>query len=134
MTYHDQFLESVTAPALRHRKCEKCGCVEERACNGGCAWVDAQRDLCTACVPLHVYATECDWFVAESRDDAWRLALEQWGGEISDYGDVDDMEQVDDVAVISIWTEDPGEGEKVSKTAAQWAREHGRGWLCGTEF
>jgi hypothetical protein len=28
--------------------CRVCGCTEEEACEGGCAW--AEPDLCTACV------------------------------------------------------------------------------------
>lgn len=32
--------------------CELCGCTEDDACPGGCAWVPnvAGRDLCSACV------------------------------------------------------------------------------------
>jgi hypothetical protein len=43
------------------RKCLICGCVEERACEGGCAWVDENVDLCTACclkVPIAVLVKE----------------------------------------------------------------------------
>lgn len=29
------------------RKCRECGCVDERACEGGCWWV--QWDLCSTC-------------------------------------------------------------------------------------
>ncbi|MDP1555782.1 MAG: hypothetical protein Q8L84_09995 [Hyphomonas sp.] len=31
------------------RACRVCGCIDERACEGGCEWVGA--DLCSACVP-----------------------------------------------------------------------------------
>ena len=31
----------------RTRKCRICGCTNERACPGGCYWVE--RDLCSAC-------------------------------------------------------------------------------------
>lgn len=30
-------------------KCRVCGCTEEKACPGGCHWV--QSDLCSACAP-----------------------------------------------------------------------------------
>jgi len=30
-------------------RCRSCGCTEERACPGGCAWVEP--GLCSACVP-----------------------------------------------------------------------------------
>jgi len=29
--------------------CRVCGCTEERACPGGCAWADATETLCTRC-------------------------------------------------------------------------------------
>lgn len=29
--------------------CLKCGCTEERACRGGCSWIDEQEDLCNRC-------------------------------------------------------------------------------------
>jgi hypothetical protein len=31
------------------RRCRVCGCSDDRACLGGCFWVEA--DLCSACVP-----------------------------------------------------------------------------------
>lgn len=30
--------------------CRACGCTEDRACRGGCAWESDDRDLCTQCV------------------------------------------------------------------------------------
>ncbi len=35
------------------RTCRTCGCTEERACFGGCWWVNAegQPDLCSSCAP-----------------------------------------------------------------------------------
>lgn len=29
--------------------CRKCGCTEDSACPGGCAWADKTKTLCTAC-------------------------------------------------------------------------------------
>lgn len=29
--------------------CRVCGCTSERACDEGCAWIDAERTLCSAC-------------------------------------------------------------------------------------
>lgn len=29
--------------------CRKCGCTDDKACPGGCSWVEP--DLCSACVP-----------------------------------------------------------------------------------
>lgn len=40
--------EGKRAAAAVERMCRRCGCVEARACEGGCCWVD--DDLCSACV------------------------------------------------------------------------------------
>lgn len=32
------------------RQCHTCGCTQNRACDGGCSWVDV--DLCSTCSPL----------------------------------------------------------------------------------
>lgn len=32
--------------------CKHCGCTAERACGGGCAWVDESETLCSACLHL----------------------------------------------------------------------------------
>ncbi len=33
------------------RSCRVCGCTDERACFGGCYWVDEEDDICSACAP-----------------------------------------------------------------------------------
>lgn len=38
------------APAERTRACQLCGCTEEHACDGGCAWADDEHTICTRCV------------------------------------------------------------------------------------
>ncbi len=35
---------------MAERSCKFCGCTEDVACRGGCAW--AGPNLCTACVPV----------------------------------------------------------------------------------
>lgn len=30
-------------------KCIRCGCTDDRACVGGCAWTDETRTICTSC-------------------------------------------------------------------------------------
>jgi hypothetical protein len=89
-----------------------------------------------AAAVLHVFEGECDWIVARDLDDAWAVALEQWGGVMSDYGERDDFAQLPNDQPLSIWDgeDGPGTGTKVTKTCAEWIAEHGRGWLCGTEF
>jgi hypothetical protein len=37
--------EAPSGPGL----CRHCGCTEQRACPGGCAWVNAERTLCSQC-------------------------------------------------------------------------------------
>ena len=31
-------------------RCVRCGCTDERACEGGCHWADETHRLCSACV------------------------------------------------------------------------------------
>lgn len=33
----------------KERACKRCGCTEDRACTGGCAWV-ADVNVCTSCL------------------------------------------------------------------------------------
>jgi len=35
--------------AVSRRVCRGCGCTQDRACPGGCSWVEI--DLCSACAP-----------------------------------------------------------------------------------
>lgn len=37
------------APPPKVDRCRRCGCTEDRACAGGCAWSDASHTLCTRC-------------------------------------------------------------------------------------
>lgn len=32
------------------RTCRVCGCTDDRACLGGCWWVNEEEDLCSSCV------------------------------------------------------------------------------------
>ena len=42
-------------PALRAGVCRYCGCTEERACGGGCWWVDVYRTVCSSSVCVERY-------------------------------------------------------------------------------
>ncbi len=33
------------------RECVKCGCTDERACDGGCFWVSLDPPVCSRCAP-----------------------------------------------------------------------------------
>lgn len=35
-------------------KCVACGCTDDRACVGGCCWVDAGHSLCSRCFRIVV--------------------------------------------------------------------------------
>lgn len=30
-------------------RCRMCGCTDDRACQGGCSWVNKEHDLCSVC-------------------------------------------------------------------------------------
>jgi hypothetical protein len=38
-----------STPAPVHGVCRVCGCTDERACEGGCYWVDDEHTLCSQC-------------------------------------------------------------------------------------
>ena len=40
--------EGVTRFKAAERKCRVCGCTEDKACKGGCCWME--WDLCSKCV------------------------------------------------------------------------------------
>lgn len=62
------------------RSCEVCGCTDDLACEGGCAWVATDVDICTACAATLEPAIGVE--LAERIDtyltDPARLA--EWGG------------------------------------------------------
>jgi transcriptional regulator with XRE-family HTH domain len=47
-----EFFETMAQPALNASEptCRYCGCVEARACPGGCRWVDDETTICSACL------------------------------------------------------------------------------------
>ena len=46
----DQLGIDVTLELIR--TCRVCGCTDERACLGGCWWLDDQDDVCSSCAPF----------------------------------------------------------------------------------
>lgn len=50
------------------RSCEVCGCTDDRACEGGCSWVDdpAGRDVCSQCVERSLGVQRTIQLVGES--------------------------------------------------------------------
>ena len=81
----------------------------------------------------HLYENEVtDWYVAESLDEAVELAKKY---QVDVGMDPDEMAleftQTPDSRELSIV--DDG-GVKTKKTAAQWAAQSEKGFLCSTEF
>lgn len=37
------------------RACSRCGCTDERACSGGCFWMPALINVCSACATQPEY-------------------------------------------------------------------------------
>lgn len=46
---HDLHSEGIDVAVDLIRTCTICGCTDELACLGGCAWVNEDDDLCTTC-------------------------------------------------------------------------------------
>lgn len=46
---HVEILLDLREDADSNRACRHCGCTDDRACEGGCYWVEP--DLCSACDP-----------------------------------------------------------------------------------
>ena len=42
-------MNTVKPMNAKPRSCVVCGCTEERACPGRCAWIEPDVDVCTAC-------------------------------------------------------------------------------------
>lgn len=51
--------------------CIACGCRDERACEGGCFWIDPSHLICSACVALALDAVDVRGrsTVTESHDE-----------------------------------------------------------------
>lgn len=45
-----QRVSPVGSPGILPGVCKFCGCTEDHACEGGCAWADDERTICTRCV------------------------------------------------------------------------------------
>lgn len=89
---------------------------------------------------LHVFTDDADTVIATDIIDASIVWSEQMGGEPEDH-EVE-WDQIPPDQEITIWCDsdgepgDPGEcgTEQLTKTAAQWAIDRGRGFLCTTEI
>lgn len=82
---------------------------------------------------LHVFANDCEWYVAADLDDAL-AAQREFTGFTEDDQERDEWDQLDDESSLNVHMEIDGEDELVTKTCREWAAEKGRGFLCTTEF
>lgn len=86
---------------------------------------------------LHVYSNDHETIVAESIDDAVVIWAEYTGYECLTLEDTH-LELVESDKVIPIWCNAKGEPDEpeaegvlvLRRTAAEWARQRGRGLLC----
>lgn len=78
---------------------------------------------------LYVWTDKVEWVVASSLDDV-REVLRQYRGD-DDIIIENFVKLPDDKAIV---IGDENGALKTSKTAAEWAAENGRGFLCSTEY
>lgn len=81
---------------------------------------------------LHVWANSVtEWYVAESADEAANMAREigKLAGVTDDELDLD-FEMWDDGRALTMDID----GEKVTRTCAEWAAVNGKGFLGTTEY
>jgi len=91
---------------------------------------------------MKLFTNKTNWVIAADVEDAWRVWSEKSGEEREDYEDDWTWEEVPTGDELAIWCDaggipcDPEEdgSELLTKTAAQWVEEHGRGFLCSTEY
>lgn len=53
----------------KERACRVCGCTDEKACPGGCSWVE--RDLCSACAMTAAELIECVEYEIKTLHDSY---------------------------------------------------------------
>jgi len=98
--------------------------------------------------PLHLYAIDdTDFFIAESAEEALAIMSDTFGitsdlaaGPGSEH-DAWDIRQIDDdtpylvcVEKETLTDEDEDPYTKVTKTAKDWAKENGKGYIFSTEW
>lgn len=84
---------------------------------------------------LHVFHNGTDWYVAESAEDASRVAEDHYTCDAADVGaEPGDLEQLPDDKPLTILDTENHEGPSTTKTCAEWCASNGRGFLGSTEF
>lgn len=80
---------------------------------------------------LHVFFDDYEWWVATDVEDARAQQQAACGVEPAP---ASEWVQLDDSTSMDLLKDDDEKGEVETKPTGQWAREHGRGFLAGTEF
>jgi hypothetical protein len=86
---------------------------------------------------LRVYTNGTDFYVAESLNECWALFEKHTGERRADYEEHDPFGQLVAEMPVKILCENgkPSDsGEFLTKTAAEWAKQEGKGFLCSTEY
>lgn len=85
---------------------------------------------------LKVFTNHTDTVVAKDLPDAQRVMEEHNGSTFEQEGwTLDEWGEVPDDKIITICNiNDHGPDDKAAKTAAEWVKENGRGFLCSTEW
>jgi hypothetical protein len=84
-------------------------------------------------VILHVWHDDCDWVIAESAKCATVWAMSSGG---ATHSDPKDWKQWPDEKPLTIhdYYSDRQDFRGRTLTCAEWIAEHGRGFLCSTEY
>lgn len=78
---------------------------------------------------LYRFTNDYDTVVAKDLDDAKAISRELFGEMDTDQ---EEFRLIQDDAKFTIVVDESG--KKETKTAAEWAKENGRGLLCSTEY
>lgn len=82
---------------------------------------------------LKVWTNDCDYVVADSAEEAMRLARDFYGSAL-DPSDAAVFEPCKDDRPFTFHADGTRATPGVTKTFAEWAAERGRGYFCTSEF
>jgi len=85
---------------------------------------------------LRLFTNHTDTVVAHRLSDVPAIVAQQYGSTFEEEGwTLDEWDEVDENKSITIRNVNGnGWDDVATKTAAEWASEHGRGFLCSTEW
>lgn len=85
---------------------------------------------------LSVFTNDTDTVIARDLADVQVIVEAHYGATFESEGwELDDWSKIPDNKDITICNlHDGGEGDRATKTAAEWIAQMGRGFLCSTEW